>query len=180
MTNFLGSINKNLKTYFYYRLSNEKKWARSSCKQTIAIHILPTYYLKKQRKLDNEIFLEISYAQCGGETIPRILFLKINIEHISGRKVSSFIQFVFIVFQVQKRNLLKVTCRPLAFTLLKFFLKKIKIGLGLASLPYFLHYLWRKIFIFIQQYLSIYLLLTDQISLSGCLSFVRYWAIHLL
>ena len=42
-------------------------------------------------------------------------------------------------------------------------------GLGIVSLPHF-------VYIFQQKCPSCYILLTDQISLSGCLYFLRYWA----
>ena len=70
------------------------------------------------------IFLLKSYARYCGETIPRPYshgqrhnrpYLWIN---------SLKIQFIFIVSQVQDyRNLLKLSCRPLAFTSYKAFLK---------------------------------------------------------
>ena len=44
------------------------------------------------------IFLEILYIKCGGETIPRLFF---KIESISGSIVQSFIQFDFIVYQAE-------------------------------------------------------------------------------
>ena len=46
--------------------------------------------------------------------------------------------------------------------------QKTKIGLELVSLSYSLRGFWRK-------KLSGYIILTDQVSLSGCLYFVRYW-----
>ena len=45
--------------------------------------------------------LEKLYTKCDGETIARPFSKKIKIEHISGSKFSSFIYFVFIVFQVE-------------------------------------------------------------------------------
>ena len=64
--------------------------------------------------------------------------LKLKIEHISGSTVSSFVQFVFIASQANShRNILKLSCRPLAFISYKFF-EKTKIGLELISLPHFL------------------------------------------
>ena len=63
------------------------------------------------------IFPEKSYIKFGGETIPRPFSLKSKIEHISGSIALIFIQFAFIVCQVEGyRNILKVSCRPLAFT----------------------------------------------------------------
>ena len=55
-------------------------------------------------------------------------------KHVSGSIASSFMQFVFIVCQVEEyQNILKLCCRPLAFTSCKSFLKnKIR---SWASLP---------------------------------------------
>ena len=64
--------------------------------------------------------------------------LKFKIEHISGSIVSSFVQFVFFASQANShRNILKLSCRPLAFISYKFFEKTIT-GLELISLPHFL------------------------------------------
>ena len=52
-----------------------------------------------------------------------------------------------------------------------------KKGLGLLSPPHFVHGFSRKLFPMLH---SIKILLTDQISLSDCLYFTRYWAICVL
>ena len=63
------------------------------------------------------IFLEESYSKCGRETSPRPFSEKNKIEHISGLIVFSFIQFVFIVCQVEcYLNICKLSCRALDFT----------------------------------------------------------------
>ena len=69
------------------------------------------------------IFLEKSYAKYVSYTnCSQTLFLKINIEYISRPIVYSFIQFVFIVCKVVGyQNLLKLSCRPLAFISYKAF-----------------------------------------------------------
>ena len=68
------------------------------------------------------------------------LFLKIKTEYISGSVSSSFIQFAFIACQIDGyRNILKLSCRPLAFTLQKLF-KETKRGLELASLLRLLYF----------------------------------------
>ena len=68
------------------------------------------------------IFRGKSYTKCGGETTP-----KIKIEHISGSIVKIFMQFVFFVYQVYSyQNILKLSCRPLAFISYKAFSKKKK------------------------------------------------------
>ena len=94
------------------------------------------------------------------------LFQKTKIKCISGSTVSSFIQFVFIVYQVEcYRNLLKLSYRPIIFTSYKTFFKWK--GLELVFLPHFLHDFWRKMFLLLY-------LLTDQVSLPICLYGVRH------
>ena len=81
-------------------------------------------------------------------------------------------QFVFIVCQVEgHRDILKLSCKHLLFLPHMKFFKKIKGGLELVS-----HALFFCI-IFEGNYFSCYILVIDQVSLSGCLYFVRYWAI---
>ena len=63
------------------------------------------------------IFLAKSYTKCGGET-------RIKIEHISGSMVQNFIQFAFIVWQVEGyRKKPKLSCRPYFHLILSFFKK---------------------------------------------------------
>ena len=62
------------------------------------------------------IFLEKLYTKCGGETIPKPISKKIKLS-ISLDKLSKILMFVFIVCQVDDyRNILKLSCRALAFT----------------------------------------------------------------
>ena len=59
----------------------------------------------------------------------------------------SFKHFAFIICQVEGYlKILKLSCRPLAFTSKKPFLKARRV-LGLVSLRHFLHDFWRKIFL---------------------------------
>ena len=52
-----------------------------------------------------------SYTECGRETSPR------PISKVKFYTVWSFIQFVLIVCQVEVyQNILKLSCKPLAFT----------------------------------------------------------------
>ena len=63
---------------------------------------------------------------CGWETF-RNFFFKIEIADVFGSMVYRFIQFVSIACQVEGyENILKLTYRPLAFTLCKAFLKNKK------------------------------------------------------
>ena len=74
----------------------------------------------------------------------QILFEKVKIEHLSGSIVENFIRFVFIAYQVEGYwNILKLRCRPLAFTLNK---AKTNKGLQLVSLLYLWHDFRRKTF----------------------------------
>ena len=119
------------------------------------------------------IFLETSYTKCGGETTPRPFSkrakLSISLDHLSKQ---SFEHFVFIAYQVvDYRNILILSCRPLAFRPHKAFLKNKK-NSG-TSLPIFC-------MIFEEKYLSCCILLPAIISLSVCFYFVRYWAICVL
>ena len=121
-----------------------------------------------------KVFLEKSYTKRGAETIPRPFFKKSKLSISLDQYSKVLYIFVFIVCQVEHyRNWLKLSCRPLAFTWNKTFLKKANGGLELVSLSHFQHNLWRK-------YLSCYIFLPDQISMPGCLDFVRYWTICVL
>ena len=63
------------------------------------------------------IFLEKSYTKCGGGTNAKL-------DHISGSIAPSFMQFVFIVCQVDGyQNILRLSYRPLALTSNKAFQK---------------------------------------------------------
>ena len=92
------------------------------------------------------IFLEISCTKYGRETIPRPFSKKSKL-NLSGSVVESFIQFVYYMPSWGLSKYIK-TCRPLAFTSYKAFLKN-KRCLELISLPHFLHYFSRKIFLFL-------------------------------
>ena len=57
----------------------------------------------------------------------QIFFYKIKIEHVPGSTVESFMPLVFIVCQIESyQNILKLICKPLAFTSYKAFLKNKK------------------------------------------------------
>ena len=66
--------------------------------------------------------------------------------HISGSIVSSFLQFVFIVCQIEGSKDIETKLQTTSFYLILSFFKKIKWGLELVFLPHFLHDFWRKIF----------------------------------
>ena len=87
---------------------------------------------------------------------------KIKIKHISESVYYSFIQLVFIVCQVDDyQNILKLSCRPLAFTTYKAFLKKQNEVWNLSPCLIFC--------MIFEEYFICYILLLDQILLSGCL-----------
>ena len=69
-------------------------------------------------------FYEKPYTKCDGD-YSQTVFWKIKIEHISGSILYSFIQLVIMVCQVEDyQNILKLSCRPLAFTTFKAFFEK--------------------------------------------------------
>ena len=95
-------------------------------------------------------FLEKSYAKCDGETVPRPFSIKSKLYLWINR-----VKFFTICFY----------CMPSSE------LSKI-----IGNKPQTTHY----IIISEVKHLSCCILLTDQISLSGCLYFMRYWATYVL
>ena len=73
------------------------------------------------------LLLEDSYTKCGGETIPRPFSRKSNSAYLWINSL--------IVCQVEDYcKILKLNCRPLAFTLYKVFLKnKKRVGTSLPN-----------------------------------------------
>ena len=72
-------------------------------------------------------FSSKSYAKCGTEAIPRPFSRKQKLRISLDQYSISFIYIFLIVCQVEDyRKLLKLSCRPLAFTSNKAFLKKKK------------------------------------------------------
>ena len=108
------------------------------------------------------IFLEKSYIKCDGDATPRS-----KTERISDQEYY-VLQFVFTVCQVEVFwNTLKLSCRPLAFTSSKAFLKnKKRSGTSLPAS----FFAW-----FLKKNKSCYILLPDQISWSGCLYLWDIW-----
>ena len=75
------------------------------------------------------IFPEKSYKKCGGETSPRPK-LSISLDQL----FKALNKFVFLVYQVEDyQNIFKLSCKPLAFTSYKAFLKNKNISRN--SLP---------------------------------------------
>ena len=83
------------------------------------------------------IFLQKSYTNCSGETIPKRF-----------SKKSKMIYSLFLLYA--KLRAIEIYRNKAADHLLLpqiTFFKKTKRGLGLVSLPHFLHACWRKIFL---------------------------------
>ena len=109
------------------------------------------------------------------EKLIQTLFWKIKIDQISGSMLQCFIQFVYIKLQVEGyQNILKLSCRPLAIISYQGFCKKR--GLGLVSLPQFLHNFWRKMFLLLysinQLNFIVWLLLVCEIFCNMCIAIV--------
>ena len=104
--------------------------------QTIAIQILPNI----SRSKDNQtmkfgqlmeynmrnIFLEKSHTKKGGKTIARPISKNLKIERNPGSIVQSFCILFLLYAKLKTRNILKLSCRPLAFTSRKAFLQSKK------------------------------------------------------
>ena len=136
---------------------------RSKCNQTIQFGQLIECNLRN-------IFLEEKNVE---EELFPDSFLKIQKSVYLWINILSFIYFVFTVCQVEdSRNWLKLCCRALAFTSNKAFLKNQKRS-G-TSLP--VSFSTR----FLKKNISCYIILSEQISRSGCLYFVKFWAICVL
>ena len=126
-------------------------------KQVMAIHILPSISKSKgnqtikfgqliEYNLRN-IFLEKSYTKYGGKTIPRPFSEKSKSSISLDQQSKILYSLLLLNVQVEGyRNTLKRSCRPLAFTTYKTSLQN-KRGLGLVSLPHFLHNFWRIVFL---------------------------------
>ena len=151
-----GRVEKwlNQKDKVRFKIYDNTTWLTSNCNKQILPNISKSkgnqtvkFGELKQYNMRN-IFLEKSYSKYGEETILRLVFKKVKIEHISGSIFESFIQFVFIVCQVEGfRNILKLSCRAIAFTSYKAFFKETKRGLEILFLSHFLYELWRKLFL---------------------------------
>ena len=71
-----------------------------------------------------KMFLEKSYTDCGGETIPRPFSKKSKLSVSLDQQSKVLYNLFFIISQVEGyRNILKLSCRPLAFNSFKAFLK---------------------------------------------------------
>ena len=91
-------------------------------KPIIAIHILPNISRSKDNQTMNfGMLIEYNMRNIFHD---KSLVADPEIEHISGSVVLGFIQFLFIICQVEDdRNASKRNCKPLAFTCIKFFKK---------------------------------------------------------
>ena len=71
----------------------------------------------------------------GYRNYSQTLSQNVKIDQISGSITDSFIQFAFIVCQIEGyRNMLKLSCRPIVFTSYKDFLKsKKRYGTGFSA-----------------------------------------------
>ena len=151
-------------------------------KQTITMHILP----KISRSIGNQtmefgqvmeynkrnIFLQKSCKKWDRETSSRcrVCFL-IKLYRSLKQVVCNLVSIYFDSPQLTiKTNCINSKAIDLEICSILIFLEK---GLGIVSLAHFVYNFSRKMF-------SCYTLLTDQISLSDCFFFFRYWSICVL
>ena len=147
-------------------------------KQAIATKILQNISRSRSNKkfgqligynISNTLFRKIIH-KIRQRNMVRDPLLLIKIEHFSRSIVYTFIQFLFVCQVEDYQKILKLRCRPLRFTSYKAFLKKQKVVWNQSPCLTFA-------LTFHKKYFSCYILLTDHLSFSGCLQFVRYWAI---
>ena len=135
--------------------------------------------IKDDQKMKSGQLLEynmkniFSCRKYGGETIPRPFSQtsKLSASLNQYYEVLSNLFLLYDKLRAKEIYPLKLSCRPLAFTSFKAFLKKKK-GLKLVFLP---HYCMT----FKEKYFSYYTHQPIKFH-SGCLYFVRYWAICVL
>ena len=90
------------------------------------------------------IFLEKSYIKFGGKTSPRSFSKKSEFNKSLDKQSEIFYSLFLLHLQVEGyRNILKLRCRPLAFS-------ENKNSLEIIPLPHFLHDFVRKIFLMLQ------------------------------
>ena len=117
-----------LKLFFLLRLISKFITSKPG-KQAIAIYILTNISGRKGKQVMRfgqlveynmtGICFKKPYTKCSGETIPRLFF----------KKSKYIIQFVLIVCLLEGyRNILKLNCRALAFTLYKAFFSMLNIN----------------------------------------------------
>ena len=134
-------------------------------KQTVTIHILP--FISRRKETWETFFLK-NHTQ-----INVVKLFPDNFPLLSLDQQSKVLYTLFLLYiQVEGyRNILKLRCRPLGFTSYVAFLKNKK-RFGPILLASFSAWFLKK------KYLSHYILLTGQISLSDCLYYLRCWAIR--
>ena len=119
------------------------------------------------------IFLEKSCTKCDWETSPRLLSknLKFNISLDNSLKCYTVYFYCMASWRLSKYIETKLQTSWFHL-ILSFFIKWKEVW---NQYPYLIFHI-----IFEENYFSCYILLIDQISLPGCLYFVRYWTICVL
>ena len=147
-----------------------------SGQQAIAIHILTNISRSKGNqamKFDQliefslrNILLEKSYTKCVKETIPRPFFNKSKLS-ISLGQYSKVLYILFLLFGKARTIEIETKLQTTCICLIQSFLKKQKEVQNQSPCLIFC-------MIFEEKYFSCYILLPDQILMSGCFYFVRY------
>ena len=93
----------------------------------------------------NNVFLQKSCTNYGGESNSRTFLWKVKIEHISWSTIWNIIKFVFIALSCWDLPICIKTADHLLSPHIKLF-QKTKRGLTLVSVPHFFHEFRRKVF----------------------------------
>ena len=134
-------------------------------KQTNAIHIFPNIYRSKGNQTTKfgqlveydmrNIFLEKAYTKCGGNIFPDSFLRILNWAYFWTNSLK-FLRVCFYVRQVEghQKNILKLSCRALAFTSYKEFQKTKRSGTSLPAL-FSARFLKKNIYLVIFYWLTI-------------------------
>ena len=123
---------------------------------------------------DISIFVfEKSFTKCGGETIPRHFSKNSKLSISLDQQSKALYSLLSLYAKLRISKYIETKLQTNYLYLIQSFLKRQNEVWNQPPSRFF--YL-----IFEEKYLSYYILLTDQISLSGCFCFVRYWAICVL
>ena len=120
----------------------------------------------------NIFFFEKSYTKCGVETSPRPFSEKLKIIVSLDQQSQVLCSLFYCISSSGLSKCIETKLQTTCFYLILSYLKKQR-----EVWNYFPCFIFRIIFL---QYFPCYILLIDQVSLSGCLYFERYWTLCVL
>ena len=116
------------------------------------------------------IFLKKSYTKCVGKTSPRPFLKNWNWAYLWINNLRVLYSCFYCMQSWGLSKYIETKLRTTSFYILGFLKNRKRSG---TSHPCFIFCI-----VFKEKYFSFYIIWTDQVSLSGCLYFVRYWTIY--